>query len=245
MAINYKLPIIATVKTAWRQVKGHKATLWGAYAWMGLVLLILSVTSTVIDTFELQIFNSLSEFLKGLTPFLAALFAFGLLWLGLRIAKGNPVTAAMVFYPMKRARLILKLVGYWFLCFVILLPFIFAISCLAVLTYNSSEFAFETPGYLIFFAIIPAWISFYLMIRIRLGWAVILDKGVNPWQALKVSFKLTQNNFWRLLGLYLINLGIFSISALPLGIGLIWSLPYALICYGVTYQKLQEGQKPK
>ena len=81
-------------------------------------------------------------------------------------------------------------------------------------------------------------LTFYLAMRLYLAKGIVLDQQVGPWAAIKKSFRATKYNVWRLIGLTLLNAIILLVSVIPLGIGLIWSLPYLFINYGMVYRRL-------
>lgn len=78
----------------------------------------------------------------------------------------------------------------------------------------------------------------YLAIGYGMTFALILDKGMTPWQAMEASRKAVHKVWWKMFGLYLIVTLIMMISAIPLGIGLIWTLPMSIVLYGVVYVAL-------
>jgi hypothetical protein len=85
-------------------------------------------------------------------------------------------------------------------------------------------------------------LTIYLLFRMYLVHAFILAKKVNPWVAIKLSFKATKSNVCRLIGLSILNGLILLVSAIPLGIGLIWTLPYFFINFGEIYKSLVESR---
>lgn len=239
----YLLPVIETIQAAWQKVKGSKATLWGAYGWIILVAFVFGFTIGILDALNNSGLNILSAILKPLISLGTLILSIGIVRLGIRRALDQPIRASMVFYPLTKGGLILKLIGCWILYVLILLPFIlitfFAVSFEFSDLTNASTLGMLVSGFAAGFSFV---ICLYLIVRTRLGWAFILDKELGPWQAIKASFKVTRCNFWQLLALYFLNALIVSASILPLGLGLIWSLPYVLINYGVVYRKLVEGQ---
>src|SRR5205085_143591 len=85
---------------------------------------------------------------------------------------------------------------------------------------------------------IIAFAAFYLLVRLMLSIAFVLEQNVNPWRAIVLSFHATRCNFWRLFGWYIAIWIIMMISIIPLGIGLIWTLPLIYISYGMIYKTL-------
>lgn len=78
----------------------------------------------------------------------------------------------------------------------------------------------------------------YLMIGYIFSFALILDKQMSPWQAMETSRKAVHKVWWKIFALYLIILIIVTISAIPMGIGLIWTGPLSVILCGVVYSNL-------
>lgn len=83
----------------------------------------------------------------------------------------------------------------------------------------------------------------YLMIGYLLTFPLIIDKKMSPWQAMEASRKAIHTVWWKIFGLYLLIGLICCISAMPFGIGLIWTLPMAVILCGVVYDYLFTADK--
>jgi uncharacterized membrane protein len=243
MTRPYLLPVMETVHLAWQKVKGCKASFLGAYSWLVVIAFISGFSLGFLEHSENSALQLASALLQTLISLVMILLGIGILRLGVRRALDQPIQASMIFYPLKNKTLGLRITGLWFLYFLILLPFMLPILFAAGYEYThaAEDLSFDSlfAGFIIGFCIVC---SLYLIVRTRLGWAFLLDKELGPWQALKASFTVTRNNFWRLLGLYALNTLLVFISILPLGFGLIWSLPYVLINYGTAYRKLVEGQ---
>ena len=80
----------------------------------------------------------------------------------------------------------------------------------------------------------------YLAIAYLFATYFVVDKGMGPWAALESSRKLVTKH-WFTVFLCMLGVGVFNIIAtLPLGIGLIWSVPWSALVYGVLYLKLTE-----
>ncbi|AZS52011.1 DUF975 family protein [Entomomonas moraniae] len=91
-------------------------------------------------------------------------------------------------------------------------------------------------GFLLF--IIP---GIYLSIGYCLmQWIIIDHPEVSPWQALEISRKIVTKHWFKFFGLYFILTIILIISVIPLGIGLIWTLPLTILAPGVVYQIIFE-----
>ena len=58
------------------------------------------------------------------------------------------------------------------------------------------------------------------------------------WQALEASRKAITQHWFKVFGLFLLLGLITLISAIPLGIGLVWSIPLFVIAMGVLYRTI-------
>lgn len=239
----YILPIFETVKLSWEKIKGSKATLWGAYGWVLIFGLVSGFILGFLKALNQPGLQQLADILAPLISFIAFILGMGILRIGLLRAQDQAIRATQVFYPIQHGSLILKLVGGWLLYLLIILPFIFITAFALALGFSEAEPAAligkALAGFIAGFSLI---LTIYLMVRLRLGWGFILDKELGPWQALKASFRVTRHNFWPLFGLSCVNFFIVAVSVLPLGLGLIWTLPYILINYGQIYRLLNENQ---
>lgn len=78
----------------------------------------------------------------------------------------------------------------------------------------------------------------YLAIGYCMTMPLIVDRNLPPWQALEASRKAVTKRWFQFFGLlFVVGLLVF-LSALPLGIGLIWSLPWAINVVGVVYRRV-------
>lgn len=130
-----------------------------------------------------------------------------------------------------------KIIGLYILQFLIYLPLIL----LGFLALNI--YGLQLAGAMSFWLALVIYLCsvvgfIYLYCRLLISTGIVLDKKTNPWEAIKQSFRATRANVLRLVGISLILLIIFFISILPLGIGLIWSLPLLYIAYGMIYHRL-------
>jgi uncharacterized membrane protein len=76
----------------------------------------------------------------------------------------------------------------------------------------------------------------YLAIGYGLTFPLIMEKGLGPWEAMEASRKAIHHSWFQIFGIYLLVGLIVGLSAIPLGIGLIWTIPMAAIAVGVVYR---------
>jgi uncharacterized membrane protein len=84
-----------------------------------------------------------------------------------------------------------------------------------------------------FLLILP---GIYLGISYCMVMPLIADRDISPWRAMETSRRAVTKRWFEFFGLmFLVGLVVFA-SLLPLGIGLIWSVPWAVNVIGVTYR---------
>ncbi len=98
------------------------------------------------------------------------------------------------------------------------------------------------------FGVIPALIAFLLLIPVIYliyayflsPWIYIDNKGISIWKAMETSRKLVTKRWFKIFGLVFVVGLIVMISAIPFGIGFIWTMPFAYLCIGTLYQTIFE-----
>lgn len=75
----------------------------------------------------------------------------------------------------------------------------------------------------------------YLMVSYMFAVPLLLDKGLGPWQAMEHSRQVVSGRWFSYFGTILVTMALVGLSAIPLGIGLIWTLPLAYNVYGEMY----------
>ena len=96
------------------------------------------------------------------------------------------------------------------------------------------------------FSTILTWIGFLLLIIPGLYLAIaygliiplIADKKLSAWQAMEASRKAITKRWFKIFGLYLVMGIILVISAIPLGLGLIWTYPMMVSLIGILYREI-------
>jgi len=225
---HYQLPIEETLKTAWHKVSGSKSTFWIAIIIVFFIMFALGAISALLPKQIGAIFNIAIQIVSYLLQM-------GLIYIGIKRAQDLPLSFGLMFRAFNGG-IALKLIGLYFLQAIIL--FIPVLCCIIglFLTATTSQ-SYNTLLAIILFSI-GILSSFYLGIRLMLSMAFVIDTETGPVNAVRLSFQATQCNFWHLLLIMLIQSLIIIVSAIPLGIGLIWTLPFALINYGVIYKSL-------
>lgn len=232
MAENtYLLPIGETISLAWSKVKGSKGSIWAALLVSFLIMFALGFFDGVIKATA----PSIEFVVKIIIQVVGFLLQIGLLYIGIKRAQDEPITYHLLFRGFE-SNIALRAIGLYILQVLIL------IIPLALMLFAAILYGMESTSGRLIISLLLGVVGFlaiiYLGIRMMLSMAFVLDKGMNPWPAITQSFAATNQNFWRLIAVIILQLLIIAVSAIPLGIGLIWTLPFAYILYGCLYKYL-------
>ena len=77
----------------------------------------------------------------------------------------------------------------------------------------------------------------YLAIAYCMTMPLIVDRNLSPWDALETSRKAVGKRWFQYFGLLFMVGLLVGLSAIPLGIGLIWTAPWAVNVVGVAYRR--------
>ncbi|MFT7003147.1 MAG: hypothetical protein ACJAWW_000482 [Sulfurimonas sp.] len=83
----------------------------------------------------------------------------------------------------------------------------------------------------------------YLAVSYAFTYMLIVDKGLNVWEAMELSRKTVTKQWFKFFGLSILSGLFIIISAIPLGIGLVWSIPTTYIAYGLLYHHLFDEEE--
>lgn len=78
----------------------------------------------------------------------------------------------------------------------------------------------------------------YLAIAYFYSMPLVVEKDLRPWQAMEVSRKAIGKRWFSFFLLSIVISLIVFISAIPLGIGMIWTIPMSFVCYGLLYRNM-------
>jgi len=233
---DYQLSIEDTLKTAWSKVSGSKGTFWAAIL-ISFIIMIGAVIAQGILSSLMPAIKIVFQILANIINFLVTV---GLIYIGIMRAKDLPISYEMLFRAFRKT-LSLKIICVYILqilIFMIPMLIMFAGVILFPILHASMDQAFAPPLISSIIFIFGLLAMFYLAIRLILSMGYVLDRESGPLEAIKLSFMHTKSNFWNILFITIIQSLFVVISAIPLGIGLIWTIPFALINYGVIYSRL-------
>ncbi|KIP90489.1 MULTISPECIES: hypothetical protein [Pseudomonas] len=78
----------------------------------------------------------------------------------------------------------------------------------------------------------------YLSVAYMLAIPLVVERGLSPWQAMEASRKAITQHWFKVFGLFLLLGLIVAISAIPVFIGLIWTVPLFVVAMGVLYRTI-------
>ncbi len=200
------------LKDAWHKTKGAKGAVWGGIIVMYLLLFGLSFGGTL----------GFQQFYKGTDPTVslgvnAAIQLFAV-WISILM------TGGIMLIGVRRAK---EQRVSWRMAFsgfssAFSITMAIILQCILV-----------TIGLVLL--VLP---GIYLAVGYGLALPLILDKGMGPWEALEASRKAIHKKWWTVLGMYILMFLLYTVSAILLGIGLIWTIPMSFVLVGVLYVRL-------
>lgn len=78
----------------------------------------------------------------------------------------------------------------------------------------------------------------YLMYAYMFAMPLVVEKNLPAWRALEISRKALTRIWFRFFGFVLLLMLINVIAMIPLGIGMIWSVPWSVLTMSMVYTKL-------
>ena len=135
-----------------------------------------------------------------------------------------PMMLAIIVMGIRRAVGAEIYSGSVFSCYSKMLP-LFATMVLVYIMVIIGLILFVLPG-------------IYLMVAYYMAMPLVVEKNMSPWQAMEVSRKAITHRWFSVFGLFLVMGIILAVSMLPLGLGLIWTLPMFVIAFGILYRNM-------
>jgi len=204
-----ELSVGRVLDEAWQRTRGLKGPVWGSYILLVLAVIVINVVVGV----------------------LGGILGHGAMAAGFAVAV--QLTVSLVTYPFMAGimmmgvyRAVDREVSYRmaFDFFGFFVPIILATILVALLT---------MVGFI--FLVIP---GIYLSVAYLCVLPLIIDKKMGVWQAMETSRKGIGRKWFTVFIIYLVLGFIVMLSAIPLGIGLIWTVPMMIAASGVIYRDL-------
>ena len=213
LARRYDFNIGDLLSESWNLVKGTKGIIIGGF----LVFYVVMMIATFILGAVVGIFSALSE------SMMAAIVGQILVSL-LASALSYPFMAGINMVGIRRAAGQPISFNEIFNHFGRIVPLIITALVMMVLVYLG-----------MILLILP---GIYLAVAYMLAIPLVVERGLSPWQALEASRKAISQHWFKVFGLFLVLGLITMVSAIPLGIGLVWSIPLFVVAMGVLYRTI-------
>lgn len=197
------------LKEAWQKTCGVKGPVWGAAFMIFLVIFAVGIGGWL-----------LSSTLGGDGDNVA-------------LSAALQITLTVALYPFMAGVMMIGIrhsVGLpvnWKLAFgyfSFLVPVVVASLLVTVLTF---------VGFLLL--VVP---GLYLTFAYMLVIPLVVDKGMGPWQAMEASRQAVHRCWFKVFGLYFVMVLIYLVSMIPLGLGMIWTLPMFVMVNAILYREL-------
>lgn len=201
--------VMEVIKESWEKTKGVKGSLWAAF--------LLIAAGLGIFSFALGFLMSM----VGLDP--GSLAISGAIQMTITVAM-YPFLAGVMMIGVHRSVNLPVSFKMAFGYFSYMVPILIAAFLVSVLT---------SLGFILL--VIP---GIYLSVAYMLVIPLIIDKGMGPWEAMEASRKAITPQWFKIFFIYFLLAVIYMISAIPLGVGLIWTLPMFIVAGGIIYRNL-------
>ncbi|WP_373387449.1 hypothetical protein [Pseudomonas alcaligenes] len=211
---GYDFRIGDVIGESWRLVKGTKGIIFGGLVIFYVVMFVAtSVLGALFGAIGLLSEASLSAILVG--QFVISVLASALTY---------PFLAGVNMVGIRRAANQPVSFNEVFSGLGLFVPLLITAVVMTVLVYIGSLLLL-LPG-------------IYLGVAYMLAMPLVIERGLSPWQALETSRKAISQHWFKVFGLFLVLGLIMALSMIPLGIGLIWSMPLFIISMGVLYRTI-------
>lgn len=198
---GFDLDLGTVLRRGREMLSGSKRVVWvGLLAWLAITWLVGLVTLAL----------GLGQLLAASLGVLATTpITVGLVMVGLRRARGGPVTLNdLVAHGGVTAQAAIVLLTN-------------------LLVLNAAETVLGP------FASLPVTLAYALFSGFALF--LVADRGLSGFAAIATSFRLVGHRWVKLLTLQLALALLLVLAALPLGLGLIWAAPYAVVVMGAAF----------
>lgn len=211
---DYELSVRETIAEALRLTEGVKFTFAASVFVYVVILLMIGTLFGLI--FDIQAYQEAGSELQAVL----AQVGIDLLSMPIEI----PMFSALFMMGVKHVNGRPIEVGDLFNYYVLVWPLVFA----SILVY-----LFVAVGAMLL--ILP---GIYLSVAYLFVYPLMIDKRMGVWEAMETSRRAVTKQWFTFFGILLAMGVITLLSALPLGIGLVWTIPMGYLAYGIMYTKV-------
>jgi len=211
---HYDFTVSEILSEAWKRVDGAKLKIIGA---MFIYIVLATLTTGVISVFlDAQPYYDADQIIQG--------FMMDTLvgWIASPVTV--PLSLGVLLLGYARANDEELRIDSIFNYYVLVWPLVFASLFVTVLTYLGFALLL-LPG-------------IYLSIAYSFTLPLMVDKKLDIWGAMEVSRQAVTKHWFTIAGVNGTLVVLIALSALPFGIGLIWTIPFMMIAQGVMYRKI-------
>ncbi|RLA46425.1 MAG: hypothetical protein DRR06_05110 [Gammaproteobacteria bacterium] len=217
IAGDYDFTISEVLTESWKKTNGMKGPFWGA----GVIVFIVAILTGIVLNGIAGVldFNVSANSSNGNPNVL-----YNLLSQLIGTAVIYPFMAGIIMLGVRRSVDLPISVNEAFAYFAYVLPLVVAAILMSILM---------TLGFILL--VIP---GIYLSVAYLFTVPLIVEKNMEAWQAMETSRKTVTRHWFKFFGLMIVMGVIVLVSALPFGIGLIWTYPMLVIALGILYRDI-------
>ncbi len=234
-----KINIGEIISAGWKITSSNFLSLLGLLLVLLVVNIVLSVPSDILETKELTLGLVVYNILVSV---IGMIMGMGLIKIVLDVVSGGKVEFMKLFTTYKN--FLNYFLSSLLLTVIIVLPLAVVIGAgvASVVLTNKNSVAMIVAGLLCIAAIVYI---IYMSIRLSFNKYFIIDRGVGPVEALKLSYKATNGQVTKLIVLQLALIGINLIGILLVLLGLLFTIPLTMVISAVTYKQLVSSIEPE
>jgi hypothetical protein len=207
IAGDYNFEITEVLTEAWQKTSEAKGTMWGAYLLIFLAVAVISFTLSII--LGLLGASKESQIVAMVSEWLVTILMYPFLVGAMMLGIRHSVNLPI------NSTMAFNYLGYT-------LPLVGVAIMMMI---------FTIIGF--FLLIIP---GIYLSMAYLFAMPLIVEKQLGPWQALESSRQAVTHHWFKVFLVSLAMWFIIFISMIPIGIGLIWTLPMWVNLNGILYR---------
>jgi len=210
----YSFSVSEVMSEGWEKVSGAKLKIVGAmFIYAVLMTLATSLVSIFLDA---QPYYDANQIVEG--TMIDVLVG----WIASPVT--IPLSLGVLLLGYARANDEELRIDAIFNYYVVVWPLFFASMLITLLTYIGFALLL-LPG-------------IYLSVAYSFTLPLMIDKKLDIWGAMEVSRQAVTTHWFTIAGVNGTMVILIVLSALPLGIGLIWTIPFMMIVQGVMYRKI-------
>lgn len=235
IAQNESITIISALKKSWLLVHGLKWPVFSAYLAGVIAIILLNIIGFILSP------NHLGAVLGGICTFLVGILSVYINWfvlsmlilLGARKAMAiEPNTLKQVFAISAQSKQ--RLLGLMAIYYLSVFVFVFLWVILTALADNGFSILLVA-----ILSIVLLCASIYCLLPIPVfALPLMTTTQCSIFEAIQKSYSMFKRCWLRLIASLFLMLIILSISAIPFGIGLIWTIPMAYALNGIWFKEM-------